>query len=428
MKENLKRAIWIAVTAAMIAGLIAAMTYVTKNKEPCRQYSSYFTEQESFDVLYFGSSHTMCSVMPLEQWREYGIASYNLGMSASMMPETYWTIVNALDYNTPKLIVLDCYLMTSQEKTYSIGQVHSFLDAFPMTLNKLRAIHSLSGDNQYISRMDELGLIFKFLAYRQNWSAINKDSFNMTPSTEKGGHMLTHVSAPEPIEKTDKLPELEESVLGVEYLYKIIELCREKDIDLLLTYFPFPAWEERYEEANLAGLIAQEEGINYINFLDNGVVDYDIDCNDSNSHLNAAGAKKVSSWLGKYILDNYDIPDRRGDAAYAYWDGDYERYAEYKRSCAADAWNVYDYLMLINDADLSVSYALRDSSWIAGNENIQKLLAALPQNGRDEPVLPEGVSLYVEVADQSGTVLEELSRSFTDYEIPSLNRNRVVGN
>ena len=89
---------------------------------------------------------------------------------------------------------------------------------------------------------------------------------------------------------------------------------------------------------------------------------------------------------------------------------------------------MYDYLMLINDADLSVSYALRDGSWIAGNENIQKLLAALPQNGRDEPVLPEGVSLYVEVADQSGTVLEELSRSFTDYELPSLNRNRVVGN
>ena len=32
VKENLKRAIWIAVTAAMIVGLVATMTYVTKNK------------------------------------------------------------------------------------------------------------------------------------------------------------------------------------------------------------------------------------------------------------------------------------------------------------------------------------------------------------------------------------------------------------
>ena len=153
-------------------------------------------------------------------------------------------------------------------------------------------------------------------------------------------------------------------------------------------------------------------------------MDYSIDCNDSNSHLNAAGARKLTSWLGKYILDNYDIPDRRGDAAYAYWDSDYERYAEYKRSCIENTWNVYDYLMLINDADLSVSYALRDGSWIAGNENIQKLLAALPQSGRDEPALPEDASLYVEVTDQSGKVLEELSKSFTDYELPSINRNR----
>ena len=183
MKKNLKRAIWIAVTAAMIVGLVAAMTYVTKNKEPYRQYSPYFTEQENFDVLYFGTSHTMCSVLPMEQWREYGIASYNLGISANRMPETYWTIVNALDYSTPKLIVLDCFYMNSPDKTFSIGQVHLFLDAFPLTLNKLRAIYSLSRDNSYISKENEAGLLFKFLAYRQNWSTLDESSFDMTPST-----------------------------------------------------------------------------------------------------------------------------------------------------------------------------------------------------------------------------------------------------
>ena len=422
MKENLKRAIWIAVTAAMIVGLVATMTYVTKNKEPYRQYSPYFTEQENFDVLYFGTSHTMCSVLPMEQWREYGIASYNLGISANRMPETYWTIVNALDYSTPKLIVLDCFYMNSPDKTFSIGQVHLFLDAFPLTLNKLRAIYSLSRDNSYISKENEAGLLFKFLAYRQNWSTLDESSFDMTPSTEKGARMLTYVSVPETSEKTDKLPELEGSVLGIEYLHKIIDLCEEKNIDLLLVYFPFPADEGRYEEANLAGLIAQEEGIDYINFLDMGVVDYDIDCNDSNSHLNAAGARKLTSWLGEYIQDNYDIPDRRGDAAYAYWNNDYESYTEYKRSCITEAENVYAYLMLINDAELSVRFALRDGSQLAENGTVQKLLAALPEDGGDKPVLPDGADLYVEVTDRSGNILNELCASFMDDELVPLTK------
>lgn len=205
----------------MIVGLVAAMTYVTKNKEPYRQYSPYFTEQENFDVLYFGTSHTMCSVLPMEQWREYGITSYNLGISANRMPETYWTIVNALDYSTPKLIVLDCFYMNNPDKTFSIGQVHLFLDAFPLTLNKLRAIYSLSRDNSYISKENEAGLLFKFLAYRQNWSTLDESSFDMTPSTEKGARMLTYVSAPETSEKTDKLPEQESSQAGWGNIFRI---------------------------------------------------------------------------------------------------------------------------------------------------------------------------------------------------------------
>ena len=187
-------------------------------------------------------------------------------------------------------------------------------------------------------------------------------------------------------------------------------------------YFPFPADEGRYEEANLAGLIAQEEGIDYINFLDMGVVDYDIDCNDSNSHLNAAGARKLTSWLGEYIQDNYDIPDRRGDAAYAYWNNDYESYTEYKRSCITEAENVYAYLMLINDAELSVRFALRDGSQLAENGTVQKLLAALPEDGGDKPVLPDGADLYVEVTDRSGNILDELCASFMDDELVPLTK------
>ena len=55
--------------------------------------------------------------------------------------------------------------------------------------------------------------------------------------------------------------------------------------------------------------------------------DYASDLTDT-SHCNRWGAEKVTSYVGAYLKENYDLPDRRGDAAYASaWDAAYERYA-----------------------------------------------------------------------------------------------------
>ncbi|MDD6581027.1 MAG: hypothetical protein PUE89_09005, partial [Lachnospiraceae bacterium] len=39
-------------------------------------------------------------------------------------------------------------------------------------------------------------------------------------------------------------------------------------------------------------------------------------------HLNFSGTKKLTEYLGNYIVNNYDIPDHRGDAKYSSWDID----------------------------------------------------------------------------------------------------------
>ena len=38
------------------------------------------------------------------------------------------------------------------------------------------------------------------------------------------------------------------------------------------------------------------------------------------------GMQKVSHWLGAYLLDHYDLPDRRGEAAYQGWNQDLAEY------------------------------------------------------------------------------------------------------
>ena len=45
------------------------------------------------------------------------------------------------------------------------------------------------------------------------------------------------------------------------------------------------------------------------------------------SHLNYKGSEKVTKYLGDYVLNDYNLPDHRGDDRYATW----QRHADYVR-------------------------------------------------------------------------------------------------
>ena len=40
-------------------------------------------------------------------------------------------------------------------------------------------------------------------------------------------------------------------------------------------------------------------------------INYETDFRDE-SHLNYSGAKKATSYMGQYLMENYDLPDKRG--------------------------------------------------------------------------------------------------------------------
>ena len=47
------------------------------------------------------------------------------------------------------------------------------------------------------------------------------------------------------------------------------------------------------------------------------MIDWSKDCLDKGDHLNASGAERVSIYLAAYLKENYDLPDHRGEEAYA---------------------------------------------------------------------------------------------------------------
>ena len=59
------------------------------------------------------------------------------------------------------------------------------------------------------------------------------------------------------------------------------------------------------------------------------------DFSDYGTHVNVVGAQKVTAFLEDWLEENYDLPDRRGDAAYASYDAAYGNWLAYQEENAA---------------------------------------------------------------------------------------------
>ena len=77
----------------------------------------YKMERNTVDVLFFGSSHAVSSFSPQILYDRYGITSYNLGCEQQNLITYYYLLKEALRFQKPKAIVLDCYILFPYNKT-----------------------------------------------------------------------------------------------------------------------------------------------------------------------------------------------------------------------------------------------------------------------------------------------------------------------
>lgn len=371
MKEYFKMLASSMVVLILCVVILNFLGNLVERKESRIKYRDFFEQNEDFDILFLGSSHMISGVYPMELWDDYGIVSYNLGGHGSRIPTSYIVLKQALDYTTPQLVVVDCCNVKS-DRMYSdsIEQAHLSLDAFPLTWHKVRDIHELIGDRKLESEF-----LWNFVIYHNRWDSLTLQDLEPEISVEKGAESRIGVAVPNEFPIVSQDNKMEEDTVGIAYLRKTIELCQENDIDVLLTFIPFPADKDNQRDANRIYDIAEEYGVNYINFLaDVDVVDYEVDCLDEASHLNPSGGKKVTEYIGKYISEHYDIPDRRSFTEYSFWEDDYQNYLDYKISLLKNQNSLACYLMLLYDNDLACQIAVDEDSNIIMDEQIQRLI------------------------------------------------------
>ncbi len=372
MWEKLKKIISCVIAAAVTVSMLGYMTDLLERKDSDLKYQDFFDQDEEFDVLFMGTSHVINAVYPMELWKDYGIVSYNFGGHSNQFATTYWVMENALDYTKPKLMVIDCLTLSGAWKCSDIfSYMHLSLDAFPLSVTKVRAVWDLLDDpvlqeaidNGKARESDEprtkIGLLWDYSAYHSRWNEVKESDFNPVPQKEKGAESRINL-VQAGFNKIPREKKIEGGTVGEEYLFRMIEDCQKRNIEVLLTYLPFPAGEGQQMEANRVYDIAEKYGVDYINFLDLDIVNYGVDCFDANSHLNPSGARKVTKYLGQYITEHYGIEDKRSNADYEFWNTDYSEYEAMKDSNIKAQSSIVNYPMLLSGDKVNVIIEVRN--------------------------------------------------------------------
>mgnify|MGYP003297381132 CR=1 FL=1 len=135
----------ILVFAALLAVLLGVLSDILEHKDSTMLLEPFLENAQEYDVLFIGDSQVLNGVFPLELYHKYGIASYNMGTGNSRVPVSYWKMINALDYMTPKLIMLSVTDIDLPEFPCTEGEwLHVAFAGYPMSLNKARAILDLT--------------------------------------------------------------------------------------------------------------------------------------------------------------------------------------------------------------------------------------------------------------------------------------------
>ncbi|MCM1027429.1 MAG: hypothetical protein NC432_13430 [Roseburia sp.] len=285
----------------------------------------YHTDENRMDLVFVGSSHCYYGVYPELLWKENGIAAFDLAVSAQDVSSAYYQLKELLKTQHPKVVAVDIYGICYEEHLVESNIYRNYL-SMKTSLNS--AAHIMS----YGEWEDQKELLAKWPIIHTRYNELKEYDFvqyepsitgrgslltwNVTPVEEGNG--VNHCETIEPLSERNR-----------EWVDNMLELSREEDFQLIFMLIPWKRGDDKQAILNGFREYVQDMSIDFLDLtpLAEKEISSATDWTDA-EHLNAWGAQKLTRRLSEYLLENYDLPDRRNEAGYSRWEEALERYSQ----------------------------------------------------------------------------------------------------
>jgi hypothetical protein len=292
----------------------------------------YKEEKNSLDVIFMGNSDTYRGIDPMVIYNEYGITSYNYVAAGQRMWMAYAMLEDSLRSQNPKVIMfnVDEVFITKQATKGNASKVY---DNMEFSFNKIKAVFDT---NYKKSRIKKLSHFLPILNYHSRYNELNSDDFKYAfydySYVEKGMDMVADIvpytGDTDYMSKSDEAIELPE--VSINYLDKMKSLCEKNGIEFVLFHVPSPD-SSSYARYEAVKDYADKNSLTFLElnlYNDEIGINWEEDTSDGGDHLNLYGAEKVSKYIGKYLVDNYNLSSHKNDEKYSSWTNDYNKYLE----------------------------------------------------------------------------------------------------
>lgn len=300
--------------------------------------AEYYDEKKDHDVIFIGDCELYENISPQVLWDEYGINSYIRGTAQQLIWQSYYLMEETLRYEKPDVIVFNILSMKydqPQKETYN----RMTLDGMKWSSSKIGSIRASMTEEEHF-----IDYVFPILRFHSRWSELGSEDlkyfWNRDKVTHNGYYMRVDALPAEDIPEGRVLADYQFGENAYHYLDKMVALCEENDVELVLVKAPslvpywYDEWEVQIED------YARAHGLKYYNFLevqDEIGLDWQTDTYDAGLHLNLSGAEKMAKYFGRILAGECGVKDRRNEPELAAdWDRKREAYeAEIERQYEA---------------------------------------------------------------------------------------------
>lgn len=296
----------------VIAGVIfAGLTNVFERKtitgvwNYTAKVNGYFNAQpDTIDVVCFGSSHMYCSINPIVLEKKYGISAYVLATQQQPVKASYYYMLQALKNQSPKVFIFETFMVNWDKKNLTDAIIADATEPLPMSLNKLQMIADLTE-----GREPKIPYFLTLFKYHDRWKELQRQDFTferkeMSDATK--GYVYLEEATPVTKNLFDQPPVINDICSeDLEYLEKMVALCRENNIQLILLYAPFSMDEFYYNTCYTVEHFADEHELDFINGYELiTTIDFDFDKDFYDvGHMNCNGSSKLTEYVGNYLID-----------------------------------------------------------------------------------------------------------------------------
>lgn len=280
----------------------------------------HMLENDSCDVIVYGSSHAWKGCDTKIMYDKYGISAYNYGCNWQNLDTTLLFLRDSFRTQSPKLVCIETYTIPREimEDMDMDGQIY-YTRAMSWFSGKLKYIHKCFGKDleRYAS------YVFPIIVFHDNWDKVTDESFREKDPkrflNNRGffdndviwDQQEIHIPPTADFYEREGVQEGVDPFVqfglgepNVEVLDQIVAECRAHNTQILFYTIPYEGTEpfkdaiQEYCDDN------QIIYLDMFDHLDALGLDLSKDLSDP-KHLNKYGAAKVGDMLGKFIVYSY---------------------------------------------------------------------------------------------------------------------------